>query len=51
MTHSPIDRISPVFSAVGMNWSGPTRPRVGWFQRSKASAPMMGPAGASYLGW
>jgi hypothetical protein len=33
----------PVCSAIGMNWLGGTIPRVGWFQRSSASAPVTAP--------
>ena len=42
-TQRPIGTMSPVSSASGMNWSGATMPRSGWFQRSSASTPTMRP--------
>ena len=40
-THSPMGRISPLFSAIGMNSAGDTMPSSGCCQRSKASTPMI----------
>ena len=39
-THCPMERMSPVSSASGMNCSGETKPRSGCSQRSNTSAPM-----------
>ena len=36
-THSPMGRIRPVSSAMGMNSIGWTTPRPGWRQRNRAS--------------
>ena len=47
----PIALIRPKRSAIGMNWSGPTRPRVGCSQRISASAPVISPLGAWIFGW
>ena len=43
--------ISPVCWASGMNSSGPTRPRVGWFQRSSASTDCTAPFASAAFGW
>ncbi len=40
-THSPIEIICPVFSAIGINLSGGTTPSIGLFHLNKASAPTM----------
>ena len=40
-THSPMGRMSPVFSASGMNFTGDIDPRVGWFHLKSASTPMI----------
>ena len=40
-THSPIETISPVSSAIGMNCAGDTSPSTGWRQRISASTPTM----------
>ncbi len=37
ITHMPMGRISLVSSASGMNSSGQTSPRSGWYQRKRAS--------------
>ena len=42
-TQAPSGRISPVASARGMNSVGGTRPRAGWFQRHRASTPVIWP--------
>ena len=43
--------ISPVFSAIGINLTGLTRPLSGWFQRSRASSPTILPEEESICGW
>src|SRR5207237_1390948 len=40
----------PVSSASGMNWFGSTTPRVGWCQRSSASAATTAPDALSTIG-
>ena len=50
-TQSPIGRISPLRSAIGMKVSGPSRPSSGCCQRSSASAPITGWPLAGNLGW
>ena len=49
-TKSPIGRISPVSSAIGMNMSGGTRPRRGCCQRISASTPTTRPVVMSICG-
>ena len=51
MTHSRSEMMRPVSSATGMNCAGETMPWPGWFQRSKASVPMMRPLFNSSCGW
>ena len=41
----------PVSSASEMNRLGGTEPRVGWFQRSNASAPYNSPDTRFTIGW
>ena len=50
-THSPIGMMRPVSSAQAMNSPGMTRPRVGWFQRSSASKPVIRSLSRSITGW
>ena len=40
-TNRPMSMMRPLSSAIGMNSSGPTSPRVGWFQRRSASNDSM----------
>ncbi len=40
---SPSGMISPVSSAIGIKRTGDTMPRVGWIQRTKASAALIFP--------
>ena len=40
---APSSPISPVSSAIGRNWSGPSRPRSGCSQRASTSKPMTWP--------
>jgi hypothetical protein len=49
--HSPIGTISPVSSAIGMNSTGPTRPRSGWCQRISASNAEKRLVARSNSGW
>ena len=51
MTQLPSVPIRPKRSASGMNSPGSTMPRVGWFQRSSASAAVTLPLRASIFGW
>ena len=50
-TCSPSRAISPVSSAIGMNSSGPTRPRSGCCQRTSASVDTGRPVARSITGW
>ena len=50
-TQRPIGTIRPISSANGMNWSGGTRPRSGWRQRSSASTPDDRPSARRTTGW
>ncbi len=50
-TQRPIGMIRPVSSAIGMNSTGPTMPRSGWFQRSSASTPEIDPSERRTTGW
>ena len=50
-THSPIGTIRPISSASGMNSAGETMPRLGEFQRSSASQPVISSVIASTCGW
>ena len=50
-THLPISVISPVSSASGMNSSGGTTPRTGWFQRISASTPVVLMSLRANVGW
>jgi hypothetical protein len=50
-THSPMLRIRPESSAIGMNSSGRTGPVSGIVQRSSASAAHTAPVSASRIGW
>ena len=50
-THSPTLRIRSDSSATGMKTPGGTMPRVGLFQRTRASAPTMLPVARSTTGW
>ena len=43
-TQASIAGIRPISSATGMNSAGDSRPRAGWFQRSRASTPTTLPA-------
>ena len=43
-TQRPSGMMKPVSSASGMKRSGGTRPRVGWFQRTRASKPSNRPS-------
>ena len=47
----PIGTTRPVRSAVGMNRTGGTGPRVGWFQRTRVSMPMMRCSTRCITGW
>jgi hypothetical protein len=49
-THSPICKMTPLSSAIGMKTSGGMSPRVGCFQRSSASKPMALPVRISFCG-
>jgi hypothetical protein len=40
-THAPISRIMPLSSAIGMKLAGDTMPRLGLFQRRRASNPVI----------
>ena len=51
MTQRPIGTISPVSSASGMKAAGESRPRRGWRQRTRASAPTIVPEDSSTMGW
>jgi len=46
-----ITRTKPVCSAYGMNSLGATMPRVGWLQRTSASAPITVRFARSIFGW
>ena len=50
-TQLPIVTIWPESSATGMKSAGGTDPRVGWVQRSSASAPMIAPVLKLIFGW
>jgi hypothetical protein len=50
-THSPIGRIRPLASAIGMNSDGAIMPSCGCVQRSKASQPVTRRVLSSICGW
>ncbi|KMO35631.1 hypothetical protein VQ03_21510 [Methylobacterium tarhaniae] len=50
-THSPIPKMLPVSSEIGMNRSGGTVPRSGWCQRKSASNPTTVPLSIAICGW
>ena len=49
-TQASIAGIRPISSATGMKSAGDSRPRAGWFQRSKASTLTIAPAARSTIG-
>ena len=50
-THRPISMIKPDCSASGINTVGRTDPRLGCFQRRRASTPVTRPSRVSTMGW
>jgi hypothetical protein len=50
-TYAPSGMMMPDSSALPMNSAGASRPPVGWFQRTSASAPTMLPLCTSTTGW
>ena len=50
-TQRPTSTICFVSSSSGMNVSGCTTPRTGWFQRTSASTPSTRPYSRSKIGW
>ena len=50
-TQLPSGTMSPVCSATRMNSAGGSSPRVGWFQRTNASKPVMRWVSRSTVGW
>jgi len=50
-SHSPSGSVRPISSATGMNFSGRTRPRSGWRQRTSASTLRTSPVCRSSTGW
>jgi len=51
MTQPSMPLMMPASSAKGMNSLGGTRPRVGWFQRIRASQPVTRLVRISTWGW
>ena len=50
-TQSPIGAISPVSSAIGMNFIGAMTPSLGWFHLTRASTAKTHPVRKSTCGW
>ena len=50
-TQRPMPVIAPVSSASGMNSTGGTSPRSGWFHRTSASKPVVRPSVSRTVGW
>ena len=50
-TQRPMSVMTPDSSASGMNSTGGTRPRSGWFQRTSASKPVVRPSVTRTVGW
>jgi hypothetical protein len=51
ITHSPIGTMKPISSASGMKEAGEIIPLVGWFQRIRASNPLISLLARLTTGW